>query len=305
MGFTTMLKMVFTSALVLLVVGCSGFYWLFWSVGGAQPFGFDLAAVRQLATDTGPNRIHVEEVAMLGSPASVIVAGDPLGEERKIPIYSYQIRYRDTSIILDTALPKSLAESLGSSAFDEESYERMQQAMLKASHIVVTHEHADHMGGIFYHPQQAQLTNTLRLTQAQLAAPAPYAGLERNLLKAENFSGLDLTEPFALAPGVVLIPAAGHTPGSLMVYVHLDNGEEFLFVGDIAWHHRNIEVARPKARLASEWIIQEDYAAVNGQIQALAQLQAAEPQLHIVAGHDWQQVQALLSAGALKAQFSQ
>ena len=58
-----------------------------------------------------------------------------------------------------------------------------------------------------------------------------------------------LTEPTRVAPGVVLIPAAGHTPGSLYVFVALANGQEVLLVGDTVWSHHNLNraVGRPLA----------------------------------------------------------
>jgi glyoxylase-like metal-dependent hydrolase (beta-lactamase superfamily II) len=38
----------------------------------------------------------------------------------------------------------------------------------------------------------------------------------------------------------VLIKAPGHTPGHQMVYVRLDSGREYLFIGDIAWTLANV-----------------------------------------------------------------
>jgi glyoxylase-like metal-dependent hydrolase (beta-lactamase superfamily II) len=38
-----------------------------------------------------------------------------------------------------------------------------------------------------------------------------------------------------IAPGIVLIKAPGHTPGHQMIYVRLDSGHEYLFIGDVAW----------------------------------------------------------------------
>ena len=48
----------------------------------------------------------------------------------------------------------------------------------------------------------------------------------------------------AIAPGVVLIKAPGHSPGSQMIYVQRADGREFLFAGDIGWSLRNIEEVR-------------------------------------------------------------
>jgi glyoxylase-like metal-dependent hydrolase (beta-lactamase superfamily II) len=108
----------------------------------------------------------------------------------------------------------------------------------------------------------------------------------------------------AIAPGVVLIKAPGHTPGSQMVYVQTANGAELLLIGDVAWHSRNIELQRERARLMTMVFIKEDRRAVFGQLAALKRLHEAQPAIHIVPGHDGPVIESLIAAGVLKRGFS-
>ena len=102
----------------------------------------------------------------------------------------------------------------------------------------------------------------------------------------------------------MLIKAAGHTPGSQMVYVQTADGTEVLLIGDVAWHFRNIELQRERARLVTMFLIKEDRTAVFGQLAALKRLHETQPAVHIVPGHDGQVIDALVAAGVLKRGFS-
>jgi hypothetical protein len=89
-----------------------------------------------------------------------------------------------------------------------------------------------------------------------------------------------------------------------MVYVQTAGGAEVLLIGDVAWHFRNIEVQRERARLMTMLFLQEDRSAVFGQLAALKRLHEAQPAVHIVPGHDGPVVDSLVAAGVLKRGFS-
>ncbi len=107
----------------------------------------------------------------------------------------------------------------------------------------------------------------------------------------------------AIAPGVVLIKAAGHSPGSQMVYVRKVDGTEVLFLGDVAWHARNIETLRERARLVTQFFLKEDRHAVFGQLKTLAVLHEDMPNLIMMPGHDGEVYDKLVSDGVLSKDF--
>ena len=100
-----------------------------------------------------------------------------------------------------------------------------------------------------------------------------------------------------MAPGVVLVKAPGHTPGSQLVYVQLADGRELILTGDTAWHRENVELVEGPPRLTS-LLLKNDRAANACQLQALHDLPA---EVHVVPGHDARVVDALVSAGLLHA----
>jgi glyoxylase-like metal-dependent hydrolase (beta-lactamase superfamily II) len=130
----------------------------------------------------------------------------------------------------------------------------------------------------------------------------PFAALH---LPSNTFDGDQLLEYVryqAVAPGVVLIKAAGHTPGSQMVYVRRADGVEFLFVGDVAWQMRNVETMREKARLVT-WMSGEDRNKVREELARLNQLHAANPELHMMPGHDAAAIDSFVKNGLLVKGF--
>jgi glyoxylase-like metal-dependent hydrolase (beta-lactamase superfamily II) len=85
----------------------------------------------------------------------------------------------------------------------------------------------------------------------------------------------------------VLVPLAGHTPGSVGLYISLPTGRRFLFVGDVVWKVGAIERGSPKFWLASK-IVDHDADMTLASVASLKQALAASPGLVIVPAHDAQ-----------------
>ena len=66
---------------------------------------------------------------------------------------------------------------------------------------------------------------------------------------------------------------------------------------------RNIDQVRERARLVSWWFLGEDRDAVLSELAALNALKKAEPNIHIVPGHDLAAVTALEQAGLITKGF--
>lgn len=285
----------------------AAYYWLI--VESRPPadahFALDVEELRASAnsiTGAKPQTIEVEEIAMVQFPATAIVAGDGW-EKRDLPVYSYRLVYPDSSLIIDTGMDRQIGGG-ELAMFDEDAYARMQAAMDRASAIVITHEHMDHIGGIAASKDLPALLAKTRFTPEQIADPSRSAPAKFPAGAFDGYQPLVYERLHVLAPGVVLIRAAGHTPGSQMVYVQTENGAEYLFLGDVVWHMRNIDVQRERARLVTWMFLKEDRKAVFGQMAAIKRLRESTPSLHIVPGHDGAVIDQLIERGALMPQFN-
>jgi glyoxylase-like metal-dependent hydrolase (beta-lactamase superfamily II) len=306
------LKWLGYTVLVLIIISIPAYWWL--AIESHTPssahYSIDMTAVRRLA-DAGvvdlPVEIRVETIGHLLAPETFVIAG---GGWRNLdmPVSAYEIVYKDHAAIVDTAFNADVAKQMGASVFDDAAYARLGGAFSTAQVIIVTHEHPDHVGGLLAQPNLKDLMAKARFTQVQVTEmkkamrEAPVSKLNVSPTVFDGYQGID-DEPYqTVAPGVVLIKAPGHTPGSQMVYVKRADGQEILFLGDVAWQMRNIEEVRERARLVT-WLIGEDREVVMGEFVELHRLLTAEPNLNMMPGHDSAELTRFLKAGLLTKGF--
>ena len=299
------LRIALTIVVVLLIAAAGAYYWYIGDgnpPGNLQPSRFDIEAVRAKADELPGGRaseVRVETVARFDFPAVASVGGDGW---TMVPMaaFSYQVVLPTDTVIIDTAFPAAMGASLGA-RIDDDAYARMEMAMADATQIVVTHEHSDHIGGIVAYSDPRGIARALRLNTEQLAS-LPRYGLTWPP-QLSDYAPIDYSDMLSIAPGVVLIRAPGHTPGSQMVYVKREDGSELLFIGDIGWTLRNVETGKGRPRLLSQFMLNEDRDAVFAQLAMLKALHEAAPDLVIVPGHDVAAIDALIASGAMSAQF--
>lgn len=289
-------------ALALLVLAVPAYWWLLIESGEPHgTFSLDVAELRRLASSMPgekPELIRVEEVLEFEFPKVAVLAGSGWSMV-KLPVFSYQLVFADRTLIIDTAMDQATAKD--ASRFEPEAFARVSKAMEQASLIVITHEHSDHLGGLATHPKLAQLS--FGVTDEQLSDPSKSAPVPLPKEALTNRKPFSYQRGLAIAPGVVLWKAPGHTPGTQMIYVQRKDGEEFLFVGDVSWHQANYEEVRERARLVTQFFLGEDREAVLRQLAAIKALAAAEPKLHVMPGHDGPAMKRLLDAGLLILHF--
>lgn len=273
------------------------FWWLMLSSSDAPasaPGVFDLEDWRskaRAASEDLPTEIRIIEIGRDKAPPFAAQAGR-FGAPVAMTYNAVEIQFADRSIIIGGSIDRATAESMTQSAadwtFDDAAYETLTSRMLEAEQVLMTHEHLDHIIAIARHPAPAQLAPKLVLNAPQIAALPFFAvgPLDPALATLEpRLSG----KVESIAPGVVIVPAAGHTPGSQNVFITLQNGQEIVLIGDIVWNMGAIEALKTRPVLTQYVVFRpnyEDREKVKQQVGALHDMMAQEPDLLVLPAHD-------------------
>jgi glyoxylase-like metal-dependent hydrolase (beta-lactamase superfamily II) len=259
------------------------------------------AVARSMAGER-PRAVHVMKIVESAGPLRTYVAVE---DSTRVPscFPVFQIRFRDRWIVVDAALDsQAITEYYGARrpSFHNDRYDRLQTALRDAEHVVLTHEHLDHAVGVERGPYFRTVAAKTLLTGEQLRAllDPPSRGVVRlSPDSAALFPVLRYGLLFPLAPGVVLIKAPGHTPGSQYVYVRLASGREILILADLAWQHEGLETGLQRPETASRSLA-EDREALQPQLEWARKIwQGGE--VAVVLSHDSRLLDTLVGRGVL------
>ena len=84
---------------------------------------------------------------------------------------------------------------------------------------------------------------------------------------------------------IVMVPAPGHTPGSVIVFVTLPGDRRYAFIGDLVWQLEGIREREERPWLLGR-VVDDDAAAVRANLLRVVALTEKYPQITIVPAHD-------------------
>lgn len=298
-------------AAILAATAAFAIWWLLFDSRAPQQAStdFDIAKWRALIADDGelPAEIRVEIISKDEAP---MLAAETGGGFKPFHVYNTALKIASpsmTTVIGGAVDDLTAAENSRSkdAVFFPDAYARLQESYQGADQILITHEHFDHVMAITRHPAPETFAAKLKLTAEQIdALPAfgPEGGLSPIL---RDLPPADFSKPMRIAPGIVIAPAPGHTPGSHVFYIRRADGAEYVLVGDIVWAVSNIAHLKTRPRLLQFLFFKppEDRAAVLDQVRALHDLAAREPGLIFISEHDGDNVEKLIDNGSLVLGF--
>jgi len=247
-----------------------------------------------------PLRINVIKFAESRRTKNFAVKGLP-AEPSVQARTAYQIVYADGTVMVDTGMDLATHQFFGRGVqepYFPDQAARVAEGLRNAKAILVTHEHGDHIAGVMRSAAFAELAPKTVLTWLQLETlfnDPQIPELRPTPEMAARLRVVDYSDTMAFAPGIALIKAPGHTPGSQMVYVALQSGKELLLAGDVAWH---MDAVRLNTGKDAPWI-KEPPELMAAELNWLNGLFRNEKNLSIVISHDEEQRRDYIAQGVL------
>jgi N-acyl homoserine lactone hydrolase len=158
--------------------------------------------------------------------------------------------------------------------------------------ILLTHAHWDHVSGVPDFPgtnvlvtreERAFIDNGGALTA--VARSAHDAHYETLTFLDRPYLGFLQSCDYYGDGSVVVVPAPGHTPGSVVVFVNLPNAKRYAFIGDMAWQREGVSERQERpwlARTMADW----DAAGVRDGLTHMFAIAQRYPEIEVVPAHD-------------------
>jgi N-acyl homoserine lactone hydrolase len=121
--------------------------------------------------------------------------------------------------------------------------------------VLLTHSHWDHVGGLDSLHVPVFMTTSEKQYAADSSSDTVFTQVSRDhdireyLFDGPAYLGFPASHDFYGDGSVVIVPAAGHTTGSVIVFVTLAEGRRYAFIGDLTWQLDGITDRREKPLL--------------------------------------------------------
>jgi glyoxylase-like metal-dependent hydrolase (beta-lactamase superfamily II) len=215
------------------------------------------------------------------------------------------VRHPKGDVLIDTGVGRTIASQLKQAPFlfrlgtdlvplqaaadqlDAAGYDRK-----NLRSILLTHAHWDHVSGVPDIPGVPVLVTAAehRFIEDGDWVTVTARSMDRLRLQEYAFDGgpyLGFAHSHDLYGdgSIVIVPAPGHTPGSVVVFLTLPGGSRYAFVGDMVWQREGI-LEREERPWATSKTMGEDPVALRDSLLRMCAIVARYPQITIVPAHD-------------------
>ena len=231
--------------------------------------------------------------------------GGSFGDRREFVMTAVLVRHPRGDLLIDTGFGRDIDEhfgamplpfrlatrySRGRAAADQLDAVGYDRARLRG--IVLTHAHWDHVSGIPDFPGTPVLVpaEERRFVDeggfvTEVARSLRGVTWEEYELEGGEYLGFARSHDVHGDGSIVIVPAPGHTPGSVIVFVVLPGERRYAFVGDLAWQREGI-TEREERPWLQRTLADEDPAAERAQLLRMAAIWARFPEITLVPAHD-------------------
>jgi glyoxylase-like metal-dependent hydrolase (beta-lactamase superfamily II) len=174
--------------------------------------------------------------------------------------------------------------------------------------ILLTHSHWDHVSGlpdfpgvpVWVTPQEHEFIR--KGGSGQFGQPFTGIRYEQYGFEGGSYLGFPSSHDIYGDGSIVVVPAPGHTPGSVIIFVTLHNGTRYAFVGDLVWQMEGYT-----EREERPWITRRE-ADLNAEgtrenLLRIIALKERLPELDIVPAHEMRAFAEMPRLSSMSAQM--
>jgi len=226
-------------------------------------------------------------------------------EKRDFVLATVLVQHPKGDVLIDTGLGTTIVSQLrqapllfrlgtdlersrtASDQLDAAGYDRKH-----LRYILLTHAHWDHVSGV---PDFPGVPVLVTAAERQFIGEGGWAtatarGVNAAAFQEYTFDGgayLGFTHSRDLYGdgSIVIVPAPGHTPGSVIVFVTLPGDARYAFIGDLVWQLEGLFERNPRPWFEAK-TIGEDPVAIRQSLLRVSAIATRYPQIAIVPAHD-------------------
>ncbi|MFD1034088.1 MBL fold metallo-hydrolase [Sphingomonas hankookensis] len=237
------------------------------------------------------------------TPAALAFRGGSWSDTRAFAATGILVRHPKGDLLIDTGFGKNVDRQLALLPSYQRSTHhlgvpiaRQLTAARMPLHdimgIIPTHTHWDHISGMDdLHGIPLMVTDAgHRFIASRAKGTEVLNGLgdvqyQQYAYNGGSYLGFPQSHDVYGDGAVVIVPAPGHTPDSIVVFVTLPSGKRYAFLGDLVWQTDGLRIPAEKPWLLRR-LIGENYDETRIDLARIRAAIARYPQLTAVPAHD-------------------
>lgn len=261
----------------------------------------------EVPINSSPPQMSIDAImtGKMFSKAGLAFRGGDLSEERVFAMGVIVVKHPQGNLIIDAgfgseidahfATTPELMQRTSKYQAGRTVVEQLPQIDLSISDlhaVILTHAHWDHVSGLADLPGVPVWVTSAELDfvnsdseQTALARAIGVESYQAYSFKDGPYLGFNSSYDVFGDGAVVIVPATGHTPGSVIVFVNLPSKQRYAFIGDLAWQSEGVDIPAEKPWLPRV-LVGEDREPVKQLLVRMHHLQKLMPELMVVPAHD-------------------
>lgn len=290
--------------LVLIIAGLGALAWTF----TAAKLEFTPLAAESLPPASPPADMTISALptGSMESKAFFAFRGGGYGDKRDFTMTAFLVHHPKGDLLFDAGFGRKLEEHTktmpwlmrqittytgGHPVGDQMASSGYRTDNLAG--VVLTHAHWDHVSGLDSLPPNVSVWVS-HAERSFISSRTPMTALinsfENVNYKEYRFDGgpyLGFPSSFDVwgDGSIVLVPAPGHTPGSIIVFINLPSGNRYALLGDLVWQSEGVDLPAERPWL-SRRLVRESDDEVRENITRIAAIHKRFPEIRMIPAHD-------------------